>query len=185
MFLSRPAVTTPPHHLTMVPVTVQSIKSQDWAILSANTSPTLSVRMRLTKPPKRTKGNLMDDPAEAVCDDWWTSVVVGTTVLVVPFCVMVHVKGSTVVVLDEPHAVLSSVHPSKEGVGDGSVAVTRTVGRLEPRRLLRMSEGTMEPGRTVTLPAASVAEKKVSSVCSWSCLMGWGVMVTSLAPPTA
>lgn len=125
----------------------------------------------------------MNEPAEAVCDAWWTFVVVGTTVLVVPFCVIVHVKGSEVILPDGPNVVLS-VH-SELGVGEGSVAVTRTVGRLEPRRLLSTSEGTIEPGRTVTLPAASVAEKKVSSVCRWSSCTGLGVTVVSSGPPTA
>lgn len=54
-------------------------------------------------------------------------------------------------------------------VGDASVAVTRIVGRLEPNRLLATSEGTIDSGRTVTLPAASVVEKKASSACKFCC----------------
>lgn len=105
-------------------------------------------------------------PIEAVCVDWCTFVVVGTTVLVVPFCMTVHVNRSDVAAVLSvcPSFVVLSVHvvsgaSEAEGVGDASVAVTKVVGRLEPKRLLMMSEGTMDPGRTVTLPAASVAEK--------------------------
>lgn len=79
---------------------------------------------------------------------------VGITALVVPFCVTM---GSDAVLLPSEAAsvVVLSVHDGA-CVGDASVAVTRTVGRL---RLLIRSEGTMELGSTVTLPAASVAEK--------------------------
>lgn len=119
-------------------------------------------------------------------------VVVGTTVLVVPFCVTVHVKGSAVVMPECTEVVLSvkvSGAPpfSEMGVGDGSVAVTSTVGRLEPIKLLITSEGTIDPGRTVTLPAASVAEKRVSSLFKFpflSCCCLESSLV-ALRPPTA
>lgn len=149
------------HHQIGTPATVKSIASASYTTCQLVHSRPFT--MKVWGGP--TGGDLIS-PIEAVCVEWCTFVVVGTTVLIVPFCMTVHVNESDVAAVlwgcpsvDKLSVNVVSGASEAEGVGDASVAVTKVVGRLEPKRLLMTSEGTMDPGRTVTLPAASVAEK--------------------------